>query len=304
MRKSLPKVENCLNCGEAVQENFCPKCGQETTNRTTSLRPLFADLLAEVFSFDSKLLHTIVPLFLRPGQLTLDYNLGKRARYLSPFKIYLFMSLAFFLALTWQVSSNQSQAVQLNLPAAKGDAWKRSKSVKIAFTGVTMDAENLPPSVEAYDAWQKDPANTHKNTPFEQFITRKTLRVAKNPQGFSGEFINSVPKAMFFLLPLFALLLKIIYIRSKRFYVEHLVFSLHVHAFAFGMLLLMLAPPLKALVPFLVLWVALYLFLAMKRVYGQGVFKTCLKIGLLGFSYLFLMVFSVIVAGLLAILSF
>lgn len=304
MRRSLPKVEICLNCGEAVQENFCPKCGQETTHRTTSLRPLVADLFAEVLSFDSKLVHTVAPLFFRPGQLTVDYNLGKRVRYLSPFKIYLFMSVVFFLLLTWQVSSTQSQSVHLNMPVVKGDAWKKSSGLKIGFSGTKMDAESLPPNVEAYDAWQKDSANTHKNTPLEQFVTRKTLRAIQNPQGFSGEFINSVPKAMFLLLPLFALLLKLIYIRSKRFYVEHLVFSLHVHAFTFGMLSLMLVPQLKAVTPLMMLWIAIYLFFAMKRVYGQGIFKTCIKISILGFSYLFLMVFSVIAAGLFAILSF
>ena len=300
----LPKVENCLNCGEIVQERYCPKCGQEAINCTTSLRPLLSEVMAEVLSFDSKLAHTVVPLFFRPGLLTIDYNLGKRVRYLSPLKIYLFMSIVFFLLLAWTMSGTKSPPININLPSEKSEAWKSGKGVTMNARGVNIEPDDLPPSLEKYGAWQKDPKNTHKDSRWEQFVIRKVLRVKENPQGYSGEFVNSVPKAMFFLLPLFALLLKLIYTRSKRYYVEHLVFSLHVHAFAFGMLTLMLIPALHPLMPYFVLWIVLYLFLAMRRVYAQGWLKTGVKMSILGFCYLFLLVFSVVLAGILALVSF
>ena len=52
--------------------------------------------------------------------------------------------------------------------------------------------------------------------------------------------IEELPKVMFLLLPVFALLLEAIYARRRRFYIEHFVFALHVHAFAFILFLLVL----------------------------------------------------------------
>lgn len=304
MKTKLPKVEKCLNCGTDVQGNYCHVCGQEGTNRTTSLQPLFADFVSEVLSLDSKLTHTLVPLLFSPGRLTLDYNLGKRVRYLSPLKIYLFMSVVFFLFFSWQMGQNRQS---INIPPVstnKSTTWKQKSAIKISARGVQVDPENMPPSLAEYEAWQKDPTNPNKHSLLEQYMTRKALKVAGNVRGFADEFVNTVPKAMFVLLPLFALILKGIYFRSKRYYVEHLVFSLHVHAFVFALLTILQIPVLSSLIPFLVLWMAIYLYLAMWRVYGQGLFKTLLKMSLLGFCYLFLLVLLLLVTGLLAVVAF
>lgn len=302
-RKALPTIERCLNCGTEVQGNFCHVCGQESTNRTTSLQPLFADFVSDVLSFDSKLMHTLVPLLLSPGRLTTDYNLGKRVRYLSPLKIYLFMSVLFFLLLAWHMGQNK-QSTPLTLPTKPNTTWKQKSAIKINLTGFQIAPENMPPSLSEYDAWQKDPKNPHPQSPFEQYMVHKAFKVAGNVQGFADEFVNTIPKAMFVLLPLFALILKGIYFRSKRYYVEHLVFALHVHAFVFAQLSLMQLPKLAPIMPVLFLWMPLYLFLAMRRVYGQGLFKTLLKMGILGTCYLFLLVLLILLAGVMAVFFF
>src|ERR1051326_5570628 len=97
MPKQLPRLDHCLNCDAAVSGNYCPECGQENEDRTTGLKPLISDFLAEIASFDSKLVSTIVPLLLHPGLLTNAYNDGKRVRFLSPLKMYVVASVAFFL---------------------------------------------------------------------------------------------------------------------------------------------------------------------------------------------------------------
>ena len=100
-----------------------------------------------------------------------------------------------------------------------------------------------------------------------------------------GEFLEHAPTMMFVLLPVFAGVMKLIYVRRKRFYVEHFVFALHVHAFVFLTFAVSLLARHEAVSSVLMLWVMLYIYLAMKRFYGQGWFRTGAKYVLLGMLY-------------------
>jgi hypothetical protein len=106
-------------------------------------------------------------------------------------------------------------------------------------------------------------------------------------------FLNYLPTLMFLLLPVFAGILKLLYIRSPRYYVEHFVFVLHTHAFIFGTFTLSLLlgwAGVGFLPPLLLAWAAVYLYLALRRVYGQGHGKTALKYWCLGWLYFWVMV--------------
>ena len=112
---------------------------------------------------------------------------------------------------------------------------------------------------------------------------------------------------MFVLLPVFALMLKLLYVRRRRFYAEHFVFLLHVHAFVymiFAALLVMRGvftlPTWLALSA--LLWVGIYIFVAMRRVYGQGRGITLVKYWLLGLGYILILAFSVPVALMISLL--
>ena len=105
-------------------------------------------------------------------------------------------------------------------------------------------------------------------------------------------FLNYLPTLMFLLLPVFAGILKLLYLRSPRFYVEHFVFVLHTHAFIFGIFTLSLLlgwTGVGFLPPLLLAWAAVYLYLALRRVYGQGYRKTALKYWCLGWLYFWVM---------------
>lgn len=69
-RAARPRPDVCLNCGTAATGNFCAECGQENKYHTASLKPLMADLLADMVSWDSRLLRTLTALIRRPGFLT------------------------------------------------------------------------------------------------------------------------------------------------------------------------------------------------------------------------------------------
>lgn len=126
-----------------------------------------------------------------------------------------------------------------------------------------------------------------------QRIAAMTAREAV--ETLMGTFFNYVPTMMFILLPLFAAVLKLLYIRRRRFYAEHFVFLLHVHSMVFILAMLILL--VRRFVPSLVevaviLWVLVYIFLAMKRVYGQGWLKTLAKYWTLGWMYFWILAIS------------
>jgi hypothetical protein len=125
--------------------------------------------------------------------------------------------------------------------------------------------------------------------------------------------IGNLPLMMFLLLPIYALLLKLLYVRSGRYYVEHLIHSLHVHSFVFftlGALFawvgILEAFDLQPAVHGLVIaawWVYFFLYpwLAMKRVYGQGAVKTTLKYLFLGVAYFILLICGLVFAVILTL---
>ena len=160
----------------------------------------------------------------------------------------------------------------------------------------TYDLTHLPATVAAYNAQQNDPH--HAPDPQSiQYLKRQIIKVKQNPKSLSDALLDYIPKMMFVLLPAFALSLKLLYLRSKRFYIEHLIFGLHLHAFLFLLLTIFLlvdfaAPHAAAAAPVAVCVFLLYAYRAMSVVYKQSWSKTLVKCSLLAFTYLFLLLFA------------
>jgi hypothetical protein len=108
---------------------------------------------------------------------------------------------------------------------------------------------------------------------------------------------------MFVLLPVFAAVLKLLYIRRKRFYVEHFVFALHVHCMAYLLFLFLLVTPWQWLTPVVLSWMGLYVFIAMKRVYQQGFIRTAIKYSLLGWIYTLLLGIAFLITAVVTALT-
>ena len=93
-------TENCLNCGEVLRGQHCSHCGQRAKVRVLSLGTLLRDLLGDITNFDSRIWRTLKPLAFSPGTLTVEYLRGRRTHYSPPFRMYLILSVAFFLLTT------------------------------------------------------------------------------------------------------------------------------------------------------------------------------------------------------------
>ena len=90
-------VEVCLNCGTALGGQYCGSCGQRAASRLISIWELLRDAFGDLLELDSRLWRTLIQMMIRPGKLTRDYLEGRRARYMPPFRMYLVLSIVFFL---------------------------------------------------------------------------------------------------------------------------------------------------------------------------------------------------------------
>jgi hypothetical protein len=91
--------EFCLNCESKLEGPYCHSCGQPVKGMVRHLKSIVHDFLDTVFEYDSRIWRTLIPLFLMPGQITLDYVAGKRVRFVLPFRLFFVLTVVAFLVL-------------------------------------------------------------------------------------------------------------------------------------------------------------------------------------------------------------
>lgn len=91
-------LANCPNCGRALDGAFCAACGQKNTSINPTLHDFAHDFVHELLHVDAKIFRSVRLLLTRPGFLTREYFEGRRARYVSPVRLYLIFSVVYFAA--------------------------------------------------------------------------------------------------------------------------------------------------------------------------------------------------------------
>lgn len=293
-------AESCLNCGTRLSGQYCGNCGQRAASRLISIWELLRDAFGDLFELDSRLWRTLIPLTTRPGKLTRDYLLGRRARYMPPFRMYLVLSIVFFLLAFFDPREKLGVLFEPPAPTEEGaDATGDGESAGTR-SGIVFSVDGEPDEnceLEGYDASEMPDWLASRLTR-ERLTVMCNRIVADDGRAFLRELADNVPAALFILLPLMALVLKLLYPLSRRYYVEHLLFVVHFHAFVFLVLtvevllgrlgLLLRAPdlPIDVFTFALSVYVPVYLYKAQRRVYEQGRFATVLKFLLLVLAYL------------------
>lgn len=322
----LPAV--CPNCRTPFAARFCAECGQSREDHSRSLRSFLHELLEHHLLLDSKTLRTAHALVLRPGELTRAYIEGRRARYVSPIRLYLFMSFAFFLALyasglaVFQVTGkvdipkvafrlddvDAAVAAQQDMDARIADAIARGKAAANAAdsTGsARTDIEFFRPvqdgalefSAETKARLARDIARGSER---EQRISNGMLQALQHPRMLNAVLDEWVPKLFVLLLPVVALLLAPFGFRRGLFYVDHLAFALHGQAFCF--LLATVAIGARRWLPELPIgWIfstiiLVWTLLAYRHVYHSSWIGTVLKVGVIGSAYAVMLFVTLLVA--------
>ena len=344
----------CLNCGTRLRGQYCGHCGQRARSRLISMWQLTQEAFGDLFELDSRLWRTIIPLLLRPGRLTRDYLEGRRARYMPPFRTYLVLSVIFFVVAFFDPRDDLGLLFepQAEPPAEQSEA-EREEALEDAAAAVReLNVEGVLSDEQAEDVLQEiEQSDGPDVTLFgddegglnvrydsdsgecivtgadrlpewlQRRLTPERLkttceRIAADEGSYYGELLlDNVPIALILLLPLMALVLKVLYPLSRRYFVEHLLFFIHFHAFFFLVLTLQVLyagvghwigfPEWLVVLPIVAasFYIPVYLYKAMRLVYGQGHLLTLLKYVSLVTAYAFGAMLTMLGAMLVALLA-
>jgi len=250
------------------------------------------DVVHSALHLDSRVWRTLRTLVLKPGELTNEFILGRRQRYMPPFRLYLVLSVVFF-------------ALSAVLPEGQLVRVNDGGDTVIAY-GPAAPEEGRPAA---------DLSNEHCNIRlggalgerFDPLLSETCAKVvADGGRRLVQVFMQNAPKLMFLFLPLMAAVAMLFYWRPRRLYAEHLVMFLHTHAFVF--LLLSVTSVIEALMILelpgigllgivdlgLMLYLPWYVFRAMRVVYGEGRLRTGLKFAALSLVYFVLLGFTML----------
>jgi hypothetical protein len=348
---------HCLNCGTELAGPFCHYCGQPDKNLVRFFPALLREMMEDFADFDSRFMRTMKPLLFRPGKLTRDYLDGRRFRYVPPLRLYIFSSILMFFLLaviagselefTTQAATD-GPAVQISMDDEEREDLAEAMAeldkvqpglgeqvgaqIEAAESGQGVSEDEIPDKI-SFDVngqpW--DPETNPVVIPLmPKWVDRWVNReLEESPQKLkelgddagaviTEQALDVLPGTMFVLLPLVAALFKFWYLFARRYYVEHLIFALHNHAFIFiTILILILTAQLtewrepsgegpmtaaySALQTGILIWIPVYLFLSLKRVYQQGWWLTTAKFAAIGFSYVMLLSFASAFVALLSI---
>lgn len=121
------KLMNCKNCQTQLQDDtkFCSYCGQRASSLNRPFLDVAKEMSHELLDIDGKLWLTLRTMLTKPGTLTHEFNQGKRVKYTPPLRLYLVISILFFIVF--------SQAYQMLDPSVKFTESMLSYYSKVMF---------------------------------------------------------------------------------------------------------------------------------------------------------------------------
>jgi hypothetical protein len=334
MKKHYRQENDCLNCGTILEGHYCHNCGQENLQIRESFGHMMNHAISDYFHFDHQFFHTLKPLLFKPGFLTNEYMAGRRAQYLHPVKMYIFISIVYFLLLfqsahetvtTNNVKGKKPADTQKKVAAIDSASKAIDKNTNLSAQQKIALKKQLPKAkvvtnigvveITEDEEYQKKPNSWFhpltKDTSYAQYLVSQKKLPEKDRDNFllriwnkkvytyigmygssardvfMDELKHNTPKMMFLILPLLAVILRITFWNSKKYYVEHLIYTFHLHCFLFLflaiiMLFQMVIPEsgliilhsIKAIATFYILW---YIYRSLRVVYHRSRLRTVTK---------------------------
>ncbi len=324
------KEKNCLNCNAEVQGRFCHNCGQENIEPKETVWHLISHFFQDITHFDGKFFSSLKCLITKPGFLSTEYLIGRRASYINPIRMYVFTSAIFFLIFFSVFKIDNKSLLTTNM---NGKTYVQIEAMdSLAFDAFTKNAYKedgkaaLPMSRAEFKKYfdssfdqgdfQFTPgqyrskagydsllqSGKKKHNWFERQLVYKNIEINEKFKGHKQEMLttfisillHSLPQMLFILLPLFAGILKLLYIRRKNYYyVNHGIFSIHFYIFSFIAMLVIFGLSklnsslhwgfIKFIEVMLSFGIFFYLYKAMRNFYKQRRAKTVLKFFMVSF---------------------
>ncbi len=305
----------CHNCHAELSGLFCHACGQKAGHLHKPIWELAHDFLHSVLHFDGRVWLTLRAILFSPAKHANDWINGRQMRYVPPIRLFVFISLLLIILLTfsdvvlWQLKKNipteneiatayDSQERNLKClldsvaPSAPiGQAGCNGNSFTSDYKGTFLSLQSKDTGlkedlIDTSDIEVKGSADADK----ARGVLAHFNEMMRKPKEFNSAVSSSLSKYMLLAVPLHALLLKLFYIRRKRYLMEHVIFSLQSHTVMFLLLLIVVLLAWISrgtlngdnLMIGLFVFYSVHLFVAMKRFYGQGLLRTGLKYVLVG----------------------
>ena len=327
------KEKICLNCKAAIYGRYCHACGQENIEPKEGFLHLVNHFVEDITHFDGKFFVTLKDLLFKPGFLSAEYLKGRRASYLHPIRMYVFTSAVFFLIffsfihlddkelVKFDKGEKQANKIHFSIDSTEdGEDKKVADSFAKAIDSLKIAVKKNNPenkisglkakSVKEYDSVQLALPVNKRDGWFKRIYERRLAGINQNLRSgnqdiyrkLGNELVHSIPKMMFILLPLIALVLRLLYIRRKQFlYIDHAIFIIHlfIAIYMFWLFSYCLSyigtltgwGLFKFLAGFMFVVVQFYQYKAMRNFYKQSRLKTILKYGIFNFVTLLIFIF-------------
>lgn len=311
------------------QDNYCALCGQENNDHHKSFGKLVGDFFSNYFSLDSRFGRSIKPFFIQPGVLTTEFVAGKRVKYGNPIRIYLVVSLIHFFFFTWYmdgkgenesiVKINSSNAEPQNLDELtmqiEADTLESDTSDNSGFfifrknDWAIIQAMTNEKAADYTVKQIEDSIHNETKPVVERYLAHQFIKLKKsNSKSISAYIISKIPLVMFFLLPLYALILKLFFFR--RYYITHIIHSLHIHSFTFFILSIVWAIGLfndksaENTLPIAMIICSIYLVLSFKKVYEVKTLTSFFKAMFSGLLYSIVLGVGLGIGTLISLLTY
>lgn len=294
------EVARCANCGVALLGNYCSDCGQEDREVRRPFWRILSHLLHAVLDLDGRVYRSLFLLYTRPGHLSDEYLNGRRSRYTPPLRMFLVLSISFFLmvAIAGRFAAPPVAGNGAAAPVADGDPATQQTSDRPIqeLLGASDEDDQLDVDpqeiVEALREVELPflPAVAGEqlmNRVIDQLVANYT-DLRDNPGEFFRDFFSEsleyVTIFVLLMMPLLALVQWALYVFKGRYYIEHFILTLHNHSFLIvSAYLLALTGLFRSLLPVLegfidwidfaiVIWAIVYLYLSLKNFYRSGYF--------------------------------
>jgi len=297
-------AKDCLNCGTEVAGRFCQQCGQENVEVKESFFQLLTHFVEDLTHFDGKLWKTLKLLLFKPGSLTKLYIDGKRASYIHPIRMYLFISAVFFLFMFTGEVPEQPEKIGTKNTQAKDFASGFQEGIKL---DLDEDAVKYK-TIAEYNAAQQKLPSSKKDNLLDAVIKKKGIELNEKYSGdklkigkaLIEKFEQYFSRMLYISLPIFAFFIWVLYRRNKNHYfVDHVIFSIHIYCAFYIILFIAQMVTIvhdfffdqsSGIIAFLVpISLFFYLYKSLRNHFNQSRKKTLLKYVILNILTIFLM---------------
>ena len=301
MSESQTSNDTCLNCQKSIEKSdiYCRSCGQQNRDLKVSFWELASEFLSSNFNFDTKLGRTLTDLLFKPGEITRQFNLGKRVRYVKPIQLYLFVSFVYFLLVGLDPASFVNKTPPSDSQIA---AINESEIVEVNLDGTELDSlskiiQSTDPNSDAAIDSMLANLGEEEIKPWKRHLAKQAIRSlnADNEDALTQEVYANLSIAMLLLLPLFAILLWMFNKGKAPYYMDSLMFSIHFHTVILVVLSINIVVALvfndATVFKIALVAILLYMIMAMKRVFELTLLSSIGRS--LGLSFIYSIVFGI-----------